>query len=108
MDGRRVEQGVRGGGGPGLRARRERLRPVRRRPGGWPAPNLGPLTEPPFYAARVLAGTIGTKGGPVTDAAWMVLTEAGNPVRGLYAVGNAAAFWTGDAYPAPGATLASV
>jgi 3-oxosteroid 1-dehydrogenase len=26
-------------------------------------------------------------------------------VPGLYAVGNAAAFWTGDAYPAPGATL---
>ena len=74
-------------------------------PEAWPAPNLGPLTEPPFYAARVLAGTIGTKGGPVTDATGTVLTEAGDPVRGLYAVGNAAAFWTGDAYPAPGATL---
>jgi 3-oxosteroid 1-dehydrogenase len=34
-----------------------------------------------------------------------VLTTAGAPVPGLYAVGNAAAFWTGDAYPAPGATL---
>jgi len=74
-------------------------------PEAWPAPNLGPLTEPPFYAARVLAGTIGTKGGPVTDATGTVLTQAGGPVRGLYAVGNAAAFWTGDAYPAPGATL---
>lgn len=74
-------------------------------PEAWPAPNLGPLTEPPFYAARVLAGTIGTKGGPVTDATGTVLTEAGEQVRGLYAVGNAAAFWTGDAYPAPGATL---
>jgi 3-oxosteroid 1-dehydrogenase len=64
-----------------------------------------PLTDPPFYAVRVLAGTIGTKGGPVTDAAGTVLTTAGAPVPGLYAVGNAAAFWTGDAYPAPGATL---
>lgn len=27
------------------------------------------------------------------------------PGAGLYAAGNAAAFWTGDAYPAPGATL---
>jgi 3-oxosteroid 1-dehydrogenase len=27
-------------------------------PEAWPAPNLGPLTEPPFYAARVLAGTM--------------------------------------------------
>ena len=69
------------------------------------APNLGPLTDPPFYAARVLAGTIGTKGGPVTDVTGTVLTEAGIPIKGLYAAGNAAAFWTGDAYPAPGATL---
>jgi succinate dehydrogenase/fumarate reductase flavoprotein subunit len=70
-----------------------------------PSPNLGALTDPPFYAVRVLAGTIGTKGGPVTDVTGTVLTEAGAPIGGLYAVGNAAAFWTGDAYPAPGATL---
>jgi 3-oxosteroid 1-dehydrogenase len=75
-------------------------------PEGRTAPNLGPLTDPPFYAVRVLAGTIGTKGGPVTDVNGTVLTKAGAPVPGLYAAGNAAAFWTGDAYPAPGATLA--
>jgi 3-oxosteroid 1-dehydrogenase len=69
------------------------------------APNLGQLTDPPFYAVRVLAGTIGTKGGPVTDASGVVLIAAGTPIEGLYATGNAAAFWTGDAYPAPGATL---
>lgn len=68
-------------------------------------PNLGPLTEPPFYALRVLAGTIGTKGGPVTDTNGVVLRSDGQPVTGLYAVGNASAFWVGDAYPAPGATL---
>jgi succinate dehydrogenase/fumarate reductase flavoprotein subunit len=70
-----------------------------------PNPCLGPVAEPPFHAVRVLAGTIGTKGGPVTDADGRVLTEAGTPVPGLYAAGNVAAFWTGDAYPAPGATL---
>ena len=70
-----------------------------------PNPNLGPVAEPPFYAVRVLAGTIGTKGGPVTDASGQVLTSTGEPVHGLYAVGNTGAFWTGDAYPAPGATL---
>jgi 3-oxosteroid 1-dehydrogenase len=74
-------------------------------PVGEPSPNLGPVVEPPFYAVRVLAGTIGTKGGPVTDASGLVLTSSGEPIAGLYAVGNAAAFWTGDAYPAPGATL---
>lgn len=84
-----------------------------------PNPNLGPLAEPPYYAVRVLAGTIGTKGGPVTDVNGAVLKGPGAPkaaaraadsgtgpaIPGLYAVGNAAAFWTGDAYPAPGATL---
>jgi succinate dehydrogenase/fumarate reductase flavoprotein subunit len=70
-----------------------------------PSVNLGPVSAPPFYAVRVLAGTIGTKGGPVTDTHGVVLTPAGDPIPGLYAAGNAAAFWTGDAYPAPGATL---
>jgi 3-oxosteroid 1-dehydrogenase len=74
-------------------------------PWSQPSPNLGPVADPPFYAVRVLAGTIGTKGGPVTDATGTVLTDRGGPIPGLYAVGNAAAFWTGDAYPAPGATL---
>lgn len=69
------------------------------------APNLGPLTEAPFYTVQVLAGTVGTKGGPVTDAVGAVLTAAGTPINGLYAAGNAAAFWTGDAYPGPGTTL---
>jgi 3-oxosteroid 1-dehydrogenase len=74
-------------------------------PRSHPSPNLGPVADPPFYAVRVLAGTIGTKGGPVTDVTGTVLTAGGAPIPGLYAVGNAAAFWTGDAYPAPGATL---
>jgi 3-oxosteroid 1-dehydrogenase len=82
-------------------------------PGARPGPNFGPLDEGPYYAVRVLAGTIGTKGAPVTDADAVVLKGApgaaagatGEPIPGLYAVGNAAAFWTGDAYPAPGATL---
>jgi succinate dehydrogenase/fumarate reductase flavoprotein subunit len=75
-------------------------------PDAHPNPNLGPITNPPYYGVRVLAGTIGTKGGPVTDAEGTVLTEGGTPISGLYAVGNTSAFWTADAYPAPGATLA--
>jgi 3-oxosteroid 1-dehydrogenase len=70
-----------------------------------PNPSLGPLDRPPFYAVEVLAGTIGTKGGPVTDADGQVLRPGGSPISGLYAVGNAAAFWTADGYPGPGATL---
>lgn len=74
-------------------------------PGASPHPNLGPLDQPPYYAVRVLPGTIGTKGGPVTDAHARVLGGSGRPVGGLYAAGNAAAFWTADGYPGPGATL---
>ncbi len=35
-----------------------------------------------------------------------MLDLAGAPIPGLYAAGNAAAFWTADGYPGPGATLA--
>ena len=72
-----------------------------------PNPSLGPLDQPPFYAVEVLAGTIGTKGGPVTDTDGRVLRADGSLVPGLYAAGNAAAFWTADGYPGPGATLAA-
>lgn len=68
-------------------------------------PNLGPLDRPPYFGIPVLAGTIGSKGGPVTDTCGRVLTTTGDPVPGLYAVGNTAAFWTGAGYPGPGATL---
>jgi len=71
-----------------------------------PNPSLGPIEEPPYYAVEVLAGTIGTKGGPITDTDGVVLAADGAPVTGLYAVGNTAAFWTADGYPGPGATLA--
>ena len=57
-------------------------------------PNLGPIDQPPYYAVKVLSGTIGTKGGPVTDADGRVLAADGRPVGGLYAAGNTAAFWT--------------
>ncbi len=70
-----------------------------------PNPTLGPIDQPPYYAVQVLSGTIGTKGGPVTDADGVVLTATGERIAGLYAAGNAAAFWTADGYPAPGATL---
>lgn len=68
--------------------------------------NLGPVDRAPFYAARVYSGTIGSKGGPVTTTDAQVTRADGSTVGGLYAVGNAAAFWTRDGYPGPGATLA--
>lgn len=71
-----------------------------------PNPSLGPVDQARYYAVEVLAGTIGTKGGPVTDINGVVLGGDSTPIPGLYAVGNTAAFWTADGYPGPGATLA--
>jgi 3-oxosteroid 1-dehydrogenase len=68
-------------------------------------PTLGPLDEPPYYAIEVLPGTIGTKGGPRTDAEGRALRADGTAINGLYAARNAAAGWLVDAYPGPGATL---
>jgi 3-oxosteroid 1-dehydrogenase len=68
-------------------------------------PNLGTIERAPFYAARVLSGTVGSKGGPVTTTEGQVVETDGRPRPGWYAVGNASAAWTGDGYPGPGATL---
>ncbi|MBV9451432.1 MAG: FAD-binding protein [Streptosporangiaceae bacterium] len=51
--------------------------------GTQPNPNLGPVGQPPYYAIPVLPGTIGTKGGPITDTHRRVLREDGQPIRGL-------------------------
>jgi 3-oxosteroid 1-dehydrogenase len=74
-------------------------------PGLEQGPNLGTIERPPFYAARVMSGSVGSKGGPVTTVDGQVVGIDGRPRPGWYAVGNASAFWTGDGYPGPGATL---
>lgn len=63
------------------------------------------VTEPPYYALRVLPGSLGTKGGLRTDADARVLRPNGDLIEGLYAAGNAAASPFGAAYPGPGATI---
>jgi hypothetical protein len=68
-------------------------------------PNLGTIERPPFYAARVMSASVGSKGGPVTTKDGQVVDTEGRPRPGWYAVGNASAFWTVDGYPGPGATL---
>lgn len=66
---------------------------------------LGAVAEPPFYAVRLYAGTIGTCGGPQTDAAARVLDAWGRAIEGLFAAGNVAASGTGLLYPGAGGTL---
>jgi succinate dehydrogenase/fumarate reductase flavoprotein subunit len=66
---------------------------------------LGPIDTPPFFAMRVLVGTLGTKGGAKTNERAQVLTPRGEPIPGLFAAGNAMAAVTGMAYPGAGGTI---
>lgn len=70
-----------------------------------PNPCLAPLRKAPFYAVRIDAGDIGTKGGLRTDVKARVLDEAGLAIPGLYAIGNNSASMMGRTYPGAGATL---
>ena len=66
---------------------------------------IGPLSEPPFHAVQLHSGTLGTKGGPRTNVHGQVLDDAGAPIPGLYAAGNAMAAPTGLVYGGAGGTL---
>jgi succinate dehydrogenase/fumarate reductase flavoprotein subunit len=74
-------------------------------PKNLPNASLGPIKEGPFYALPVFSGTLGTKGGPVTDENAQVLNPWREPIPGLYAAGNAAASIMGPGYPGAGGTL---
>jgi succinate dehydrogenase/fumarate reductase flavoprotein subunit len=72
---------------------------------GVPNPCLVPLEKPPFYAARVVLGDLGTKGGLVTDADGRVLDRDGEPIPGLYGSSNSCASLSRHRYPGPGIPL---
>ncbi|WP_455231467.1 FAD-dependent oxidoreductase [Geopseudomonas aromaticivorans] len=70
-----------------------------------PNPCLAPIAKGPFYAMRLDAGDIGTKGGLLTNANAQVMHENGQPIPGLYAIGNTSAAVMGTSYPGAGGTL---
>ena len=74
-------------------------------PRNQPNPCLRPLTEAPFYALPIYPGDIGTNGGLRTNAKAQVVDDAGQPIAGLYAVGNNAASAMGESYPGAGVTI---
>lgn len=70
-------------------------------------PCLGTIEKPPYYALEVFTSSVGTKGGPLTNANWQVIREDESVIEGLYAVGNCSAAIIGPITIAPAATLGS-
>jgi len=68
-------------------------------------PSMGTIERPPFYALPVHQGTLGTKGGPVTNTSGQVLDASGDVIPGLYAAGNVMASPAGAGYYGGGATI---
>jgi succinate dehydrogenase/fumarate reductase flavoprotein subunit len=66
---------------------------------------LGTIEQAPFHAIKLVAGALGTKGGPKTNADGQVLDIRGRVIPGLYAAGNAMAGSTGLVYGGAGGTL---
>jgi 3-oxosteroid 1-dehydrogenase len=70
-----------------------------------PNPCLNELVKAPYYAAKLVPGDLGTKGGLLTDEHARVLEEDGSVLSGLYAVGNTSASVMGNEYAGAGATI---
>ncbi|AYC32472.1 FAD-dependent oxidoreductase [Pseudomonas cavernae] len=70
-----------------------------------PNPSLRPLERGPFYAVKLLPGSLGTFAGLRTDAAARVLDGQDEPIGGLFAVGNDMASVMAGHYPSGGITL---
>ena len=72
---------------------------------GLPNPCMAPLLQAPFYAVRVVPGSLGTFAGLKTNADAQVLDAHNAPIAGLYASGNDMASVMGGRYPSGGITL---
>ncbi|MGV9800994.1 3-oxosteroid 1-dehydrogenase [Mycobacterium sp. NPDC003449] len=70
-----------------------------------PNPNLGEITHGPFYAAKMVPGDLGTKGGIRTDVDGRALRDDDSVIEGLYAAGNVSSPVMGHTYPGPGGTI---
>ncbi|RFO97238.1 FAD-binding dehydrogenase [Rhodoferax lacus] len=68
-------------------------------------PCMAPLGDGPYYAVRVVAGSLGTFAGLRCNAQAQVLDADGQPIAGLYAGGNDLSSIMGGNYPSGGITL---
>jgi succinate dehydrogenase/fumarate reductase flavoprotein subunit len=70
-----------------------------------PNPCVAPIEHGPFYAVRVVPGSLGTFAGLRSDAHARVLDRSGQPISGLCASGNDLSSVMGGRYPSGGITL---
>ena len=70
-----------------------------------PNPCLGPLQRGPFYAVKVVTGSLGTFAGLKVNDRAQVLDAHGQPIADLYAGGNDLSSMMGGHYPSGGITL---
>ena len=68
-------------------------------------PCMAPLAQGPFYAVKVVAGSLGTFAGLRVNTSAQVLGAHGEPVAGLYAGGNDMNSMMAGNYPSGGITL---
>jgi predicted oxidoreductase len=73
--------------------------------GHTPNPCVAPVRHAPFYAVKLVPGDIGTFIGLSTDTDARAIDAAGDPLAGLFVVGNDAASFMGGTYPGAGITL---
>lgn len=72
-----------------------------------PNPSLGEIVNPPFWAAVLRPGDLGTNGGLKTDQHARVLDMSNRPIEGLFAAGNGSGSPFARSYPGAGATIAA-
>lgn len=70
-----------------------------------PNPCVAPIRQGPFYAVKMVMGDLGTFDGLECTPQGQVLDQGGQPIPGLYAVGNDRASVMGGNYPGAGITL---
>lgn len=71
-----------------------------------PNPCIAAIEHGPFYAVKVVPGSLGTFAGLITDNDARVLDHTTHlPIKGLYAVGNDMNSIMGGQYPSGGITL---
>jgi succinate dehydrogenase/fumarate reductase flavoprotein subunit len=70
-----------------------------------PNPCVAPIERGPFYAVRIVPGSLGTFAGLAVNEHAQALDAQGRPIDGLYVAGNDMSSVMGGHYPSGGITL---